>query len=234
MTIGAYYQYQPLAPINGLGQEQTMEDVAAVAMQDALVKAYPVGIFVPWATELSEGQWQDVVSPENRYALYPVTASQLETVEKAAMGQPVGFVAALSQRLLSMTEADQLFEGTPYEYFQTQGIFNEQDQAETPRVSYLYWGQLRDEDKRVGSYATLARQASGASVTLVYPVTLPIEGVARQQPWTQFAVAASTEQGEATQQAAQASASTGLGKKILFVGIAAAVGYAAYRWMKTR
>jgi len=233
MTLGAYYAFNPISPISGLGQAETnMTSEAETQMQAALVKAYPIGIFVPWSTEISEAQWQDIPNPENRYAIFPVTAAQLDAVEKAASGQPVGFVAMMGNKLVSLNDADTLFEGTPYEFFQTQGVFNEQDANETPAVSFVYWGSLRDEDKRVGSYATLARQASAAGLMLVYPVALPIEGVAREQPYVSFDSALQTEQ--AGTQVDQATAASSTGAKILLVGLAVGAGFIAYRMVKNR
>mgnify|MGYP001324414064 CR=1 FL=1 len=114
--LGAYYATQPLRAIHGLGAapEQTMADVATNAIHTILQSTKELGVFIPWAGQLSELDWK-VVAPDTRYALYPANADILTAAERAAFGQPVGFITVLSTKQLSLDQAASLFNGTPFE-----------------------------------------------------------------------------------------------------------------------
>lgn len=247
--IGAYYETHSVSPI-GLGLDQSMVDVAMSTMQSLLSSLRPLVTVIPWATE-DGAQWVPSVTPEVRYALYPVDAALLDRVQSAAFGQPVGFVAVLDTVMRAAPE--NLFDGTPWEYFQSQAVFSELDSGNPPAVRFLYWGKLRDDLGTKGSSATLEAKVAAAKASLVYPVTLPIEGAARGMPTAPFdqaiAVATKTAQASAipvapgspksspsapTSSPAPAASSSNWGAGLLLLSVAAVGGYVAYRVVRRR
>lgn len=247
--IGAYYETRSITPV-GMGElDDTMADVAMTTMQSLLAVVQPLVTVIPWATE-ENMQWVPSVTPEVRYALYSADANLLDQVQRAAFGQPVGFVAVLDTTMRAQPE--DLFEGTPWEYFQSQVVFSELDKGEPPALRFLYWAKLRDQVSTQGSATTLEAKATAAKASLVYPVTLPIEGALRGMPTTPFATALLAQTKTATASAlpvapqapqsspsappspAPAASSSNWGSALLLASVAAVGGYVAYRLTRRR
>lgn len=244
--IGSYYETRAISPIGVGALDQSMVDMAASTVQTILSNVQPLVIVIPWATENELNQWIQSLTPEVRYSLYPVTAATLDSVTRATFGQPVGFVAAFDTVMRAEPEA--FFEGTPWQYFQSQAVFSERDTNEPPAIRFLYWGSLRDDVSSKGSTATLEAKVKSLGAQLVYPVTLPIEGAARGMPHTDFAPALAT-QTKTTSAAMTPSSSpaavlppapvaaskpSGWGSVVLFTAVAGLGGYVAYRVARGR
>lgn len=249
--IGAYYETKALTPYSVGAVEQTMSDVAASTIQTLLSNISPLTTVIPWATE-ETANWVPELAPEVRYALYPIDAATLDNVTKAAFGQPVGFVALLDTVMRAAPE--RLFDGTPWEFFQSQAVFSERDPNEPPTIQFLYWGKLRDQSTSTGSASTLEAKAKAAQTQLVYPITLPIEGAYRGMPTMSFADALSRQTKSASPLLPPASPAalpagpmpgsaalpaatsqpSGWGGALLLFSVAAVGGYVAYRVARGR
>jgi hypothetical protein len=251
-ALGAYFATRYVEPISGLGQagqapEQTMSALAANTMQTILQGVTPLGVYVPWADQVGEYDWK-VVSPDQRYALYPVTADSLTAAERASFGQPVGFVTALSAHQLSLADARRLFDGTPYEYFSTDGSYRADDTKAAPTIYFVYWGRLRDTAQTVGNYKTLESQAKALGVQLAFPVYVNVpSGVT--QPAIDFNLALKAQQiAPATTMAptptplapatsplvpstATVTKASGAGAFLLILAVGGVAAYAGYRIM---
>lgn len=263
MNLGAYYATKPLQAIAGLGQapEQTLADVAVNTMQALLQASTPLGTFVPWADQVGDIDWK-VVAPDTRYVLYPVNADLLTAAEKASFGQPVGFVTVVSTKMLSLDTAKGLFNGTPYEYFSTDGAYRADDTKAAPTIFFVYWGRLRADAQTIGNYANLDKQASSVGAQVAFPVYVPVPANATQ-PSIDFNLALRAQQiaplpassqpplapASATAPAAAPSASlpgvgpitstpttpsTGVGKLLIVLAVGGVAAYAGYRIVKSR
>ena len=257
--LGAYYGTRPLQRIAGLGAvaEQSMNDVALSTIQALLQRVTPLGTFVPWAGQVGEIDWK-VVAPDTRYALYPVTSDLLTAVETAAFGQPVGFVVALSAQQLSLASATSLFNGTPFEYFSTDAVYNVADTKPAPTIQFVYWGRLRADAQTVGSYNNLEKQAQNLGVQLAFPVYVNVPAGATQPP-IDFSLALRSQQIQPTPTppplspanvvpvpgtpaaillpgAAPAASTpgTGVGAFLLVLAVGGVAAYAGYRVVKGR
>ena len=196
-ALGAYFATRNVEPIAGLGHlgqapEQTMSALAANTLQAILQGVTPLGVYIPWADQIGEHDWK-VVAPDQRYALYPVTADSLAAAERAAFGQPVGFVTALSAHQLTLAAAAQLFAGTPYDYFSTDGSYRDDDRKAAPTIYFVYWGRLRDVPQTVGNYKTLESQAKALGVQIAFPVYVNVPSGATQ-PEINFSLALKAQQ----------------------------------------
>jgi hypothetical protein len=248
--MGSYYENRAISPYSVGAIDQSMVDVASSTIQTLLSNAQALVTVIPWATEDDAAQWVQSLTPEVRYTLYPVTAQFLDAVTKAAFGQPVGFVAVLDTTMRAQPE--QLFEGTPWKYFQSQAVFSERDPGEPPAIRFLYWANLRDEVSSAGTASTLEAKAKAAGATLVYPVTIPIQGAARGMPNMDFplALASQTKTASASMTTPSAaplptgpggpaapaptSSSSGWGAVVLLASVAGLGGYVAYRVARGR
>jgi hypothetical protein len=252
-ALGAYYATKTLEPIAGLGHlgqapEQTMSALAANTMQSFLQSIQPLGIYIPWADQVGEHDWK-VVSPDQRYALYPVTADILSSAERASFGQPVGFVTVLSAHQLTLADAARLFDGTPFEYFSTDASYRDDDHKSAPTIYFVYWGRLRDTAQTVGNYKTLESQAKAMGVQLAFPVYVNVPADATQ-PAIDFNLALKAQQLAPTTAAmptaiaptpvaptaiAPAAAvtqkSSGIPSLLLILAVGGVAAYAGYRIM---
>jgi hypothetical protein len=255
MNLGAYYATKPLQAISGLGAaapEQNLADVAVSTMQALLSAAKPLGTFVPWADQVGDVDWK-VVSPDTRYALYPVTSDLLAATERAAFGQPVGFVTVFSTKPLLLSEAAALFNGTPYEYFSTDAVYRADDAKPAPTIYFVFWGRLRADAQTIGNYANLEKQANSAGAQLSFPVNMPVPaGVSQPQvdfnlamraqmmpaaaATTPLAPAAVTPSASLLPGAATApqEPSTGIGTVLMVIAVGGVAAYAGYRIVKSR
>lgn len=265
MTLGAYYANRPLEPISGLGAapilEQTMADVAVNTMQSVLQSIQPIGVFIPWAAQISDVDWK-VVAPDTRYALYPVTADVLKTVEQTAFGQPVGFVTVLSTRPLSLDTAKAMFEGTPFEYFSADASYREDDSKGAPTIYFVYWGRLRPQAQTIGTYSTLEQKVRAGGGQLSFPVYVNVPAGA-QQPAIDFNLALRAQQGGGLPPTASPTATpampgmpavapttappaapvatpsstaptSGIGKVLIVLAVGGVAAYAGYRIVSSR
>lgn len=250
--IGAYYETQTVTPINGLGAlgaPASMNDEATQAILGLLTQLQPVATVIPWATlDDSSGKWVPSVTSSVRYQLFSVSAAILDTAQRLAFGQPVGFVCVVDG--VRHSQPSDLFDGTPWEYFESDAVFDESEVAEPPKIRFLYWGKLRDEGAISGNASTLEAHVKTQGGQLVYPVNLPVSG--RPLPTTPFDVAMQRQFGVAQSSSAASSvtsspspstgpsspalstASSGWGKLILLSSLAGVAGYITYRIVRKR
>lgn len=253
MTLGAYYVTKPLQAVAGLGAapEQSLADVAVSTIQALLQSAKPIGTFIPWADQVGDIDWK-VVAPDTRYALYPVTADLLAATERAAFGQPVGFVTVFSTKPFTLDQARALFNGTPYEYFSTDAAYRADDTKPSPTIYFVYWGRLRADAQTIGNYANLEKQANSLGSQLSFPVNMPVPQNASQpaidfnlamRAQTSPSVAAPTPLAPASAAAPAptpsaslpaAGQATGVGKLLIVLAVGGVAAYAGYRIVRSR
>jgi len=253
--LGAYYETRTITPIGIGAVDPTMASVATEAIESILAAVNPFVVVVPWATE-DQGKWVPVLVPEQRFALYPVDAKLIDSIQRAAFGQPVGWIAIWDT--VMRAEPEKLFADTPWEFFHSQAVYSERDTAEPPSIRFMYWGRLRDEVATKGTAATLEARVKAANATLVYAAALPIAGVGRSVPTTPFAqaLAAQTQTSPAILPAAlpaapgipqpssppalspssmpAVSSPSGWGGGLLLISVAGVAGYVAYRVARGR
>ena len=253
--IGAYYETKALQPFNGigaLGAPMTMNDEATQAMASLFATLSPPTTVIPWAVlDESTGQWSSG-APSYRYQLYLVNAAALDTAQRMAFGQPVGFVCVLDA--VAHARPSDLFDGTPWEYFETDAVYDESDAGDPPRIKFLYWGKLRDEGAVQGTASTLEAQVKTIGGQLVYPLNLSVTGM-RPLPATSFDVALQRQFGVPPSTSAASSVplspsqstapsssapsvgvgtSSGWGKLVLLASVAGVAGYVAFRVVRRR
>ena len=176
--IGAYYQTQLLEPINGLGQSDQTK-LADEAMAE-LLDTEPV-IYTPWGIQKTDTSFEPAKRDRN-YAGFGVSAEQLAAAEKAAFDNPVAFVVVLTPTPLFLAEAEQLFQGTPYELVQGEAVYRQSDPDPVPRAAFFYWGALSDQSHRQGNYQVLAEHAAKVGGALLFVVEMPRTGTERAHP----------------------------------------------------
>jgi hypothetical protein len=136
----------PLPQGTGLGQLQALELFENVPQQLALPF---LGYFLKWAEREGDLQWREVSAPlppnhSDALALYALTDQQVRQAEEIAFGDPLPFVAIVTQEPLSATAVEQMWKKTAFAPYETIAIFKDGDPEVVPRIYFLHWGQRID------------------------------------------------------------------------------------------
>lgn len=249
--IGAYYSNLPRKQISfgyydAVGATANKFDVTSPTDQELLnllQSQQPLGPFIPWAERAGDLDWNEV-QPSSVYQLFAVTQKQLDDVQ-AATGEPVTTVAILSSMPSSVTQIEDAFNGSRYEWLKTEAVYARDDVNEPPTIIFLHVGMLRpvqDIAGRSSDEVLLARTLNGS---LTYPVEEPLGDNDRDPPNETFeqalqmqfppeqvrtALVSPQEEMAARQEAAAASGS--MMRTVLFIGVAGTAGYLIYRWLR--
>lgn len=159
------------------------------ALAEMLKTLSPV-LLTPWASQEGSVDWSPV-KPEWTVAVLPVKDQQLKVAQAAAFGHPVGLVAVLCQKPVTYQLAEAAFASSPYEMFGADAMYRQDDPKPTPRIWFLYWGQLRGDAS--GGKTSMDAVAARLNGTLVFPTQLPLTGRERQAPALPFATALNTQ-----------------------------------------
>lgn len=256
--VGAYFETQMNAPINGLGAdgvtdlgfaEQTLQAMLNGQIPGLPGVAAPIGLYTAWGTQEGSVDWQDIRAPEWTIALYPLTNALIATANRAAFGHEVGWAAVLTDRPTQMVQAERAFTGRRYKLFAIEGVYRQDDPAPVPRIFFLYWTQLRDDPDDVdGGPGSMDDAAKALGGRLVFPIQGPRTGREREHPAIPFttalggqlAQAPAMRNGTAPSSApaaptAPTAVAPAAGISLLFgLGVAAGATYLGYRWWKGR
>ncbi|NLZ41373.1 MAG: hypothetical protein GX886_09000, partial [Comamonadaceae bacterium] len=114
-----------------------------------------LGLYTPWAARESGVTWEPVQQPpDTNIAVFGINDQLLAAAHGLAFGQPVPFVALLTDKPVSPEQIVTALKGTPYKFYQTQAAYRQTDQAPTPKIEFLHWAESRqpgDADKGSGN-----------------------------------------------------------------------------------
>jgi hypothetical protein len=130
----------------GLGQLQALELFATVpqALQLPLINYY-----VKWAEQVGDLEWLEQPNPGDPnmidgLALYELTDENVRQAEELAFGDPLPFVAIVTQEPMSATAVEQMWKKTAFAPYSTIAIFQDGDPNVVPRIYFLHWGERID------------------------------------------------------------------------------------------
>jgi hypothetical protein len=156
----------PLPPVPGLPK---LDVPFGAEMLSALPQ---VGVFSPWATQVSDLEWTELTHATADLILFDM--APVLALTGGAFGSP-GFVAIVKESPLAASAAEAAFEGTPYALHSIQAAYRQNDGAALPKIYFLLWGALADPGS--GGAASLEARARGIGGRLTYAV--PVAGQSR-------------------------------------------------------
>lgn len=179
--LGAYYEAHTLDPIGALGNVSGQASLAHEAIREFL--AGPIGRFAPWAEQTVDG-YNEVVTPEYNYSIFPIGANTLRAAEQKAVGNPVGVVGILFRAPAPLEEVDKLFGAGPYELFQGEVVYRVDDDKAVPTPQFLYLGKLYDEGTHdgLGTYEAMDAAIKAAGGRLVFALPYSPSGMETSPP----------------------------------------------------
>jgi len=193
--------YEHARPLNKFGSHVTHQAIGAppgTSMQVQLLELLrglpeqlnlaSVGISTPWGTPVSDLEWSEIRNPDTNVQTFLLSESALKTAKDVFFGQPIPFVLIKTTAPRSRSEVEAALTGSPYEFFETQGVYRQDDPNPVPRIEFHHWARRRPLDKEGNKSMDLV--ASQLRGDLLYGQQIPVEGTTlRGKPVVSFPVA---------------------------------------------
>lgn len=187
--LGAYYRWRDNQPVSGLGgfglgATSMQLSFAEEALVDLLQqRAEPLAVVTPWGSQTGDVSWDTIAQPEWDVVLFPLSDQVLKAAENATYGHPVGWIAVLTEKPVSLQAAYDAFVDRRYSFLSADAVYRQDDSAPTPKIYYLYWAELRDDPSdQEGGTQSLDSAARLLGGKLVFASQVPRTASARTHP----------------------------------------------------
>lgn len=178
--------YEPYAPLGespfppGVSLPPGFPQIGDIAKQLGLK---PFGVYTPWATRTSGATWEAVAQPPStNVAVFAINDSLLAAAQTLAWGQPIPFVALLTEKSVSPEVLTKAFGGTPYKFYETQAVYKQSDASPTPRIHFLHWAESRQPGDSGSGKTGLTQVASQIGAALTYAIQVNYNTTASRKP----------------------------------------------------
>lgn len=235
----------------------SLGDASALPFADqtllGIVQSQPSVTYTEWATQTGDVAWTESL-PTTNYQAFAITDQQLVAASTVATAAPQA-LAVLSPTLSFATVVKKAFEGTPYAYVKTEGVYAQLDPLQPPRIWFLYWIQLRALNDPATGPTSLNFAATSVLGVLSYILEVPTSSSDRPRPSMSFTQALDRQNGispsvttpsppgqdtaslppvlspstPATPQSSAVSSGADKSKAVLLVGLGAAAAFGGYR-----
>lgn len=247
LVAGSYHRHDLMGTSLG--------DAAALPFADqtllGIVSSQPSVVYTEWATQTGDIAWTESL-PTTNYQAFAITDQQLVAASTVATAAPQ-VLAVLSPTLSFATVVRKAFEGTPYAYVRTEGVYAQLDPLQPPRIWFLYWIQLRALNDLSTGPTSLNFAAASVLGVLSYILEVPTSKNDRPRPSLSFAQALDRQNGlpsvvplpppgqdtaslppvvvspNEPPQSSAISSATDKSKAVLLVGLGAAAAFGGYR-----
>jgi hypothetical protein len=141
-----------------------------------------IGIYTPWGGR--EGMdWMEVRQPPDTNIVVAGLNDQTWTAAQTlSMGASLPWIGVLADRTPSTQELVQAAVGTPYEFFQTQAVYAQEDASEPPTIRFLHWFRLRDPGDENGGSTGPSAIATAVNGQLVFAAQVNYSTSAQRVP----------------------------------------------------
>lgn len=165
--------------VSGLGADDASLPIADQAL---LTLVSPQGslTYTEWATQTGDASWQEV-TPQKDYQAFAVGDLQLVAVANTTSSE-VDTLAVISPVLTRASAVQTAFEGTPFAYDHTEGVYAQLDPSATPRIYFVYWLKLRDPSDPKTGPTSLNYAATSILGVLSYILQIPPASSDRVHP----------------------------------------------------
>lgn len=165
--------------LSGLGADDAMLPFADQALI-SIVSPQGSLVYTEWALQTSDNSWQEV-TPQKDYQAFAVSDFQLVAVANTTSSE-VQSLAVISPVLTRASAVAAAFEGTPFAYDHTEGVYAQLDTQATPQIYFLYWLRLRDQTDPKTGPTSLNYAATMVGGVLTYILSIPPAGSDRARP----------------------------------------------------
>ena len=153
----------------GVEVSQTVQELAR-ELPDMLPR---LGVLTPWAVREGDLRWAPVVLPSAvNVEVFALNDALIKAIFQQHFGLELPYLGVIFGRTPLGYELDQAFSTTAYEPTLIQAVYNQADQAPTPRIVTLVWLQARRASAgRVSSLEQATRLLGGQ---LVFAQQVPV------------------------------------------------------------
>lgn len=142
-----------------------------------------MGVLTPWATRTSDLQWQEITKPDTNIATFRIDDAGIQTAQEMVLfGQRLPFLTVLTGQLQTITELEQILDGSMYELYETQAVYRQDDSAAVPNVLFLHWVRVLPEEQISRSSKSMNKVASEMHGQLLYSQQVPVEATTLRAP----------------------------------------------------
>jgi len=177
----------PSPPGTSLGQMDAMslfsEVVSALGLR-------PVGIVTPWATRISDMEWDNIPRPDTNVMLWELSDGAVNAATEVTFGSPLPFVAIVTRSPMTTEATRQMWQGTAYSPYETQAVYRQDDAKAVPTILFVHWGERIDISNLPKDVLALEPRAKAVGGSLAFAAQIPVEGsTSRQAPAMPFSQA---------------------------------------------
>lgn len=154
----------------------------------SILRLKSIGIYTPWAGREGGIDWEPVRQPPDTNITVSILTDQaVLAVPTATFGSQLPFVAILTEVLPTPNHVESAWNGSPYQAYQTQAVYRQDDPRPTPRIYFLHWGELRPPGggrgnksleaaaAMIGGKLVFAMQVNYATTAMRQPPALPFD-----------------------------------------------------------
>lgn len=146
-----------------------------------------VGVFTPWAGREGDIAWREVESPDTNVALFELTDAKINETTAVLFGTPLPFVVVVSEVLFSIAELQRIAEDSPYDLFETQAVYRQEDPNPVPKIYYLHWLRVKDVADMPRDAKSMDSVAADMRGALMFGQQVPVESsTVREAPAISF------------------------------------------------
>lgn len=159
-----------------------------LAQVGTLLGLQSIGVYTPWAGREGGIDWDVArLPPDTNVTVSILTDQAVLMVPQATFGSQLPFVAILTDGLPTPGQVESAWSSTPYQAYQTQALYRQDDPRPTPRIYFLHWGELRPPGggrgnksleaaaATIGGKLVFAMQVNYATTAVRQPPALPFE-----------------------------------------------------------
>lgn len=142
-----------------------------------------LGVYTPWATRQGATGWELVQQPPStNIAVAALNQAAIEAALKITFSQPLPFIAIVTERLPTPSEVEATYDGTPYQFYETQAVYRQDDTDPTPRIWFLHWGRFREAGDPQHGRGNMDKAAADIQGRLVFAMQVNYPTTATRSP----------------------------------------------------
>jgi hypothetical protein len=142
-----------------------------------------LGLYTPWGARESGVEWEEVDQPpDTNIAAFVINDAVLKTAMGITFGNPIPFIAVITDGLPTPATVEAAFAATPYQFYQTQAVYRQEDKSLVPRLYFMHWAEYRKPGDPLHGKGSIDTAAAKISGTCVYATQVDYTSTAQRSP----------------------------------------------------
>ena len=182
-TLGPKVSYKSLgSPPGTTLSPQIIDLLQSIAEQLNLAS---VGVSTPWAGRVGDLDWEEISDPDTNVQTFIIRDTDILQAQQLMFGQPIPFLVIKTLDPVPRSAFEAALRNSPYELFQTQGVYRQDDPNPIPRIEFHNWVRRRPLDEEGGK--SMSQVADELQGDLLFGQQVPVESTSvREKPAIPF------------------------------------------------